>query len=100
MRLGPVARGSVPYLLGLAVLVFAAHAAVSAVDKSRGAGVQAEPPALQSVNRSGKGNRLDIEQRRSVAPSTPGPEIRLGCEQPFSSIVKANLPWIAGRCLS
>src|SRR5262245_20971183 len=99
MRLNPVARGSLPYLLGLAVLVFAAHAAVSAVDKSRGAGIQVETPELQTVNRSSKGSRLDSERRRSVAPTTPSPEIRVGCEQPFSSIAK-GLPWIPGRCLT
>ena len=96
MRLKSVARGSLPCLLGLAALVLAAHAAVSAVDKPRATGIQVETPQLQTVNRSGKGDRIVSGRPRSVAPS---PEIRVGCEQPFSSITK-GLPWIAGRCLT
>ncbi len=99
MRLRSVARGSLPCLLGVAVLVFAAHAAVSAVDKSRAAAVQVETPELQTVNRSLKGDRIVTERPRSIAPSAPEPEIRVGCEQPFSAITK-GLPWIVGRCLT
>ena len=53
-------------------------------------------PALQTVNRTGKGDRL------LLLPVTPVPAHRLvdGCESPVSALGRSPLAQIAGRCLS
>ena len=53
-------------------------------------------PALQMVNRTGKGDRL------LLLPVTPVPAHRLvdGCESPVSALGRSPLAQIAGRCLS
>jgi hypothetical protein len=62
--------------------------------------------AHQVVNRSLKGDQLTIHQSVESGnepfpgPIAPSPQIKVGCERPFSSTVRGLKTDIVGRCLA
>jgi len=110
MRSRTLTLYSLPYVVGLFSLVATAHYVFPSlnetlIDVTFNQNTK-DIFVHQVVNRSLKGDRLTVHQsvesgnEISRRPIVPSPEIKIGCERPFSSTVRGLNPDIVGRCLA
>lgn len=96
-------RGIAGYLLiGVLAVLAMGLVTVAGLGLAVGARLMPERGAIiQHVDRTHKGDRLDLQSKFGSRPLTKQPmAVPVGCEPAFSPLVKAGHPKISGRCLS
>ena len=90
-------------LIGILAVAAMGLVTVAGLDLAVGARPMPEHGAvIQHVDRTNKGDRLDIQQTTIRSRSVPKQRIALpeGCEPVFSPLVSADRGGISGRCIS
>jgi hypothetical protein len=99
MHIKSITLYSLPYFVGIASLVVAAHQAAPTASRFQDTSTESAITSDQVVNRSLKSDRLPIKQAAPQANDNvnvpagiaPNPEIKAGCEQPIN---------LNGRCFA
>jgi hypothetical protein len=96
-------RGFTGYLLiGVLAVLAMGLVTVAGLDLAVGARpVPGRDAIIQHVDRTYKGDRLDLQSKFGSRPVTRQPTaVPVGCEPAFSPLAKADSPNISGRCVS
>ena len=95
-------RGFVGYML-IGVLAVTAMGLVTIAGLGLAIGARPMPErgaVIQHVDRTHKGDRLDLHARFGERPAPKDIAVPVGCEPAFSPLVSPDSPKITGRCIS